>query len=103
MRTWIACTRCGREYFPTGSFPTTDGLCPTCRGDDIAATAIEDGETEFIGEDEVRCPWCGKRADYEVDDRPLDDISEEECPHCGKRYEVTPMCHWTYDTKRVPE
>lgn len=55
------CKRCGAKHFIG-----TDGLCSDCRGDDLAAADIEDGETEFIGEDEVRCPWCGKRVPHEI-------------------------------------
>lgn len=92
------CKRCGAKHFIG-----TDGLCSDCRGDDLAAADIEDGETEFIGEDEVRCPWCGKRVPHEVgtDDDILFDGGIETCPYCGKRYDVTANQHWTYDTRRV--
>lgn len=90
------CKRCGEKHFIG-----TDGLCPVCRRDDHALMELEDGETEFTGEDEARCPWCAKRVH-------LDDISPfgdgtYTCPHCGKRYAVNVEAHFTYDTKRVME
>ena len=92
------CKRCGEKHIIG-----TDGLCPACRRDDHAVMELEDGETEFIGEDEERCPWCGKRVHHELgEDGDIffgDGI--KTCPHCGKRYEVTTETHFTYDTRRV--
>lgn len=98
MDEWRKCSRCGQTHFVG-----TDGLCPDCRRDDHAALELEDGETEFTGEDEVRCPWCGKRVHYKecVDDDILCDGGIDTCPHCGKRYDVHVEVHFTYDTKRV--
>ena len=100
------CIRCGRKtldwfYGPNEDHPRDDGLCSDCRGDDLAAAEIEDGETEFVGEDKVRCPWCGKRVLHDGDERILRDGGSQNCPHCGKRYEVSAECHWTYDTWRI--
>lgn len=102
MGKWEICIKCGRKRILNGLFPASDGLCPDCRRDSFAAAELEAGETEFNGEDEVRCPWCGKRVYHDVGSEIQNDVSEENCPHCGKRYEITPECHWTYDTKRVP-
>ena len=90
--------RCGTKHFIG-----TDGLCSDCRGDNLAAADIEDGKTMFTGEDEVRCPWCGKRVHHDLglDDDILFDGGIEICPHCGRRYDVTANTHWTYDTRRV--
>lgn len=100
------CIRCGRKtlgwhYGPDEVHLEDDGLCPDCRGDDIAAAELEDGETEFTREDEVRCPWCGKRVPHDSDERIFRDGGEESCPYCGRRYDVTANQYWTYDTRRV--
>ncbi len=93
---YSTCKRCGEKHFIG-----TDGLCPDCRRDDHALGELEDGYTEFTGEDEIRCPWCGKRVHHEGDESVLRDGGEETCPHCGKRYDVTAEYHWTYDTRRL--
>jgi len=101
------CVRCGRRtlgwhYGPDEGHQQDDGLCPECRGDDYAAADIKDGETEFIGEDEARCPWCGKRIPHDSEDlATLQDGEEEDCPHCGKRFWIRAECHWTYNTGRA--
>lgn len=100
------CVRCGRTYSSGGYHYygwADDGLCPDCRGDDIAEGEIEDGVEEFDGEEEIRCPWCGKRMHPNTDDSILYDGGEAKCPECGKRFEVTAEIHYTYDTKRLPE
>jgi len=90
------CKRCGEKHLIG-----IDGICCACWGDIFAQNDIEDGETEFFGEDEIRCPWCGKRIHHDGDESVLCDGGDETCPHCGKRYRVTAECHWTYGTTRL--
>lgn len=78
---------------------------------DLALYAMEcvssrQGADQFAyGEDEVRCPWCGKRVHHEigVGDGILFHGGIETCPHCGRQYDVTANQHWTYDTVRVDQ
>lgn len=91
------CKRCGGRHFIG-----TDGLCPDCRRDDHAQMELEDGETEFTGEDYIRCPWCGKRTPHEEEgDDILFEGGIETCPYCGKRYNVDVQTVHFYDTRRV--
>lgn len=98
------CKVCGK---PIGMFDYKyrDGMCNSCIIDETKrkqSEALRNGEeTETEYEDDIVCPWCGKR--FRDDDGYFVRKQEGEyhCPECGKLFYFTTDIEVTYSTRRV--
>lgn len=88
------CKRCGKR-----SFIGSDGLCADCREDIFALMDLEEGETEFVGEEEPRCPWCAQRVD--LGDPAYIRDGMHTCPHCGRDFSLSVNITYSFSSWRA--
>ena len=99
------CPICGKNKI---TFPWED-MCYSCQREqherEIKEQIQSGHETETSYEDEIYCPWCGKKLyfepcyDYELLYAAGD--HEAECPECGKPFTVDTSVSYSYSTRRL--
>jgi hypothetical protein len=97
------CKTCGKEKKYMMSWETE---CYSCRKENHAREIrrqIEDGEITSVDcEDEVYCPYCGRKQEAECDDETFYVEGEYRftCCECEKEFWVETRVSYSYSTRR---